>query len=104
MKELSRLVPNRECKNTGSIYGDSYFYLRGEKISELLDRRGENDFHGVPQDNLKSAKEGYCLIVDSMLDKSSFVSRLSEEGWSRVYLRTGERFGSTSEIWIYEKR
>jgi hypothetical protein len=104
LRDLSRFVTSRECRNTGSIYGDSYFYLRGEKISETLARKEKSSGYEFSEDNLNPTRDDNCLIVDSMINKSEYTSRLSETGWLRVYLITGEKFGSTSEIWINQNQ
>ncbi len=97
---LEKLTPDHVCINTGSIYGDSYFYLRGERLLQLSDRRIREHRLTSNSATRNIFDENDCLVIDSMRDKSNFTEMLSKESWERVYYKLGSNFGTSSEVWV----
>jgi hypothetical protein len=97
---LTRLAPDLECTNTGSIYGDSYYYLRGERVSQLLDRRVREMASFDVSETKNRLNDSECLVIDSMQGKSDFISMLSGKEWRRIHFKMGDNFGTSSEVWV----
>jgi hypothetical protein len=102
LAELNMIAPGYSCMNPGTIYGDSYFFLRGESISDFRLRHGNqlmsssvygNDF------NLLTKKYN-CLVIDQFQDKAELTSFLANNNWKRIYFEKGIKFETSSEVWI----
>ena len=101
LAELNMIAPGYGCMNPGTLYGDSYFFLRGESFSNFELRHGnqlksssiyENDF------NLLTKKYN-CLVIDQFQNKAQLTSFLVNNDWKRIYFKKGKRFETSSEVW-----